>query len=242
MPVPVRATWLTRTSHRSKAGTTAGASMHESGLTTVDLDRTRTVRVAAGEHLCIRRRSPNMTAWLWALCEPNACEHLSVQLSRAHLGRTTLRRGDTLVSNARRAVLTWIESSIHDAHTALRAATDGHGERHGNYRPGQCEDRFREAIGCALAGASRAPCPLHLFTGNVDHDLDEGQASSSPIPNSHLLLRAEAELMVVMSVYPSHALHGGASFLSPHTPEAPLERLMHSGEWTSRPSSLCDMA
>ena len=187
--------------------------MHESGLTTLHPNGTTARRIAAGGQLRIHRHAPDRLTGLWALCERDLGEYLSLQHSRIHLRSTMLRHGDTMVSNRDRPVLTWIDGRAHDTQTALHAACDDRWARHGHYKPGRCEDRFREAVGHALFGPSRAPCPLDLFAHDDDDD-DAAGWHPTHSKDAPIVLRAEVDLIVLTSTCPRHGMPVGGAFPS----------------------------
>jgi uncharacterized protein YcgI (DUF1989 family) len=214
--------------------------MLESGLTTVHPHGAKAMHVVAGEQFCIQRPQPDLMAGLWALCERDFGEYLSVQRSRVHIGGTRLRHGDTLVSNRDRAVLTWIDGTMPDAQIAFSAACDdAPWGRRGHYKPGQCEDRFREAIGYSLFGPAKAPCPLNLFARDDGNDDDAMEWPPAQSTNATILLRAEINLIVLVSAYPRNALSMGKALHSRHTPAVQAQSLAHGSHWPSRSCELC---
>jgi uncharacterized protein YcgI (DUF1989 family) len=200
------------------------------------------MRVAAGERLRIHPVSPDLMAGLWALCDGDVGEYLSVQRSRLHLRRTALRNGDTMVSNRDRPLLTWIDGPAHDAQTALSTACDDERwDRHGHYKPGRCEDRFRDAIGYGLFGPSKAPCPLPLFAGD-DNDLDTMAWLPAHSPDAHVVLRAETDLIVLVSAHPRNGLPMGKAPLSRQVPVVQIPWFTHGHDSLTRPDKLSDPA
>lgn len=209
--------------------------MHASGRTTLHTHSAKTMHVAAGELFHIQLLSNGQMAGLWALCERDFGEYLSVQHSRMHFGSTLLRTGDTMVSNRGRTVLTWIDGPALDTPTALSAACDDERwGRHAHYQPGRCEDRFRDAIGYALFGPAKAPCPLNLFARDDGDDQDTMDWLPAQPTDTTFLLRAEIDLIVLVSAYPRDALSIGKAFPSRHTPAVPIPSLAHSDDRLSR--------
>ncbi|WP_267225511.1 DUF1989 domain-containing protein [Dyella silvae] len=209
--------------------------MHESGLTTLHAHSATTMHVAAGEQFHIQLLLAGLMAGLWAICERDFSEYLSVQHSRMHIGSTLLRNGDTMVSNRGRAVLTWIDGPALDTQTALGAACDDdRWSRHGHYQPGRCEDRFRDAVGYGIFGPAKAPCPLNLFARDDGDDQDTMDRLPAKPADTTIQLRAEIDLIVLVSAYPRNALSIGKGLPSRHTPAVPIQSLAHSDDRLSR--------
>ena len=172
----------------------------------------KALHVGTGELLQITNTLAHQVAGLWALCAIDPSEYMSLEHSRLHLGHDKWRVGDTLASNRRRAMATLIEDASHGAHASLLApcARDCYG-RHGHYAPDGCEDRFHETLGKGIIGHIRTPCPLYLFKhGVADGDNEDTVQTSIPRPKPYVLLRAEMDLVVLISTFPQEIarIHG----------------------------------
>ena len=66
----------------------------------------RAVQVARGAAIDVVNTHGTQVVDFWALCSPDTSEHLSMEHTRIAIGRLMPRVGDTLVSNARRPMLT----------------------------------------------------------------------------------------------------------------------------------------
>src|SRR6202041_621323 len=71
----------------------------------------RAVRVSRGAVVDVINTHGAQAVDFWALASPDASEHLSMEHTRIAIGRLMPRVGDTLVSNARRPLLTVVEDT-----------------------------------------------------------------------------------------------------------------------------------
>ncbi|MDX6228188.1 MAG: uncharacterized protein QOI76_1578 [Frankiales bacterium] len=159
------------------------------------------VRLAPGATIEVGNPSGTQVVDFWAL---SGDDYLSVAHSRAALGRLVPRVGDTLVSNLREPLLTLVEDTSPGVHDTLIPACDP-----ARYRqlgaPGHanCADNFAAALLAAGLEPVPVPNPLNLFM-NVPWTADGSVSFAAPRsrPGDRVRLRAERELIVVMSACP----------------------------------------
>jgi uncharacterized protein len=159
----------------------------------------RAVRVARGAAVDVINTHGTQVVDFWALGSPDASEHLSMEHTRIAIGRLMPRVGDTLVSNARRPVLTVVADTSPGVHDTLMASCDAERYRQLGFegRHDSCRDNFEAAlrdIGIA---------PLNLFM-NVPWSPDGSLRFEPPVsrPGDLVRFRAETDLVVIMSACP----------------------------------------
>lgn len=140
----------------------------------------------------------------WALAAGPSAEYMSMQHTRALLGRLTPRAGDALFSNRRRALLAFTQDTSPGIHDTLIPACDqeryrqlGHRGFHRN-----CADNFAEATADLDLGTPM-PAPLNLFM-NIPLAPDGSlRFDPSPChPGDHVTLTAQHDLHLVLSACP----------------------------------------
>jgi uncharacterized protein YcgI (DUF1989 family) len=169
-----------------------------------------------GECITVNNHSGTQVVDTWAFARDDMAEYLSMEHSRVALCRLVPRVGDTLVSNRRRAMLTWIADTTDGAHDTLMAACDLQRYRmlgavgyHDN-----CTDNLHAAIATLGLCSAHTPSPLNLFM-NVPWRPDGGLEFGAPrcAPGQYVTLRAEQDLIVAFSACPQdmNAINGGIS-------------------------------
>ena len=125
--------------------------------------------------------------------------------TRATLSSLRVEVGDRLYSDLRRPIVTLAEDTSPGVHDLLFPACDvpryellGYAGRHEN-----CSDNFRAALGELGHQRMLVPCPLNLFM-NVSLAGDEALEFMPPVsrPGDHVVLRAERDLIAVLSACP----------------------------------------
>ena len=141
----------------------------------------------------------------WAFNADDLGEHLSMEHSRVAIMRLVPAVGDTLVTNRRRPILSFVEDTTGGIHDMLMAACDvyryellGAVGYHDN-----CTDNLRNALQAIGLRNESTPSPLNLFM-NVPWAEDGSLAFVSPTSEAgqHVSLRAEMDLIVVFSACP----------------------------------------
>lgn len=161
--------------------------------------------VQQGQRITIFNTHGKQVIDTWAFSQADIGEYLSMEHSRASLLKLIPGIGDTLVSNRRRPMLTIVEDTTPGVHDTLIAACDTHRYAllgvdgyHDN-----CTDNLARALGELGMGAPSTPAPLNLFM-NVPVRSDGALAFEAPTsePGQHVVLRAEADLVIVFSACP----------------------------------------
>lgn len=134
-------------------------------LVRVEARAGRAVRLAAGDRLAVVNTYGTQVVDFWALCLPDATEHLSMVHARSALRRLRPRVGDALVTSRRRAILHLVGDTSPGVHDTLIAACDperyrqlGVDGHHAN-----CRDNFRAAVAAIGIDRTDVPDPLNLF-------------------------------------------------------------------------------
>jgi uncharacterized protein YcgI (DUF1989 family) len=160
------------------------------------------VRVARGGALRVINTFGQQVIDAWAFVD--AREWMSMEHSRLHMGRINPALGDTFVTNARRPVLTLAEDSSGGVHDTLLAACDRFRyELLGAPDHDNCTDNLHAALAACGLSVPCTPSPLNLFE-NAAPAPDGAIAIAPPVsaPGSHVTLRAELDVLVVLSACP----------------------------------------
>jgi uncharacterized protein YcgI (DUF1989 family) len=176
-----------------------------SDLTAISARKGKAAVLRQGEVLRLINTHGGQVVDTWAFSRDDLDEHMSMVHSHAELSKTLPTTGDTLVSNRRRPMLTFVEDNSGGIHDTVIAACDrwryerlgvvGH---HDN-----CTDNLRDALAELGLEMPLVPPPLNLFM-NIPVAADgtlSFQPSIAP-PGSHVALRAERDLIVVFSACP----------------------------------------
>jgi uncharacterized protein len=156
-------------------------------------------RLGAGQSLVIINTYGTQVVDTWAFVD--AGEWMSMEHSRLHMGRVNPVVGDTFVTNHRRPILTLTEDTSGGVHDTLLAACDRYRyELLGASEHDNCTDNLHAALDFAIPCT---PSPLNLFE-NARPAPDGTIEIAAPIsePGSHVTLRAELDLTVVLSACP----------------------------------------
>jgi uncharacterized protein YcgI (DUF1989 family) len=141
----------------------------------------------------------------WAF---NACdldEWLSMEHSRVAMRKLVPAVGDTLLTNYRRPMLSFIEDTTPGDHDTLMAACDlrryellGAVGYHDN-----CTDNLRNALRAMGLSSAMTPSPLNLFM-NVPWTSDGALTFERPTSEAgqYVALRAELDIVIVFSTCP----------------------------------------
>ena len=141
----------------------------------------------------------------WALNADNMTEFMSMEHCRVSLESVSPRKGNTMVTNRRRAILKIIEDSASGTHDTLLAACDryryellGCKEYHRN-----CTDNFWEAMVEVGYKPVELPSPFNLWQ-NTPVEPDGTIKPNPPVTKKgdYIVLRAEMDLVVCLSACP----------------------------------------
>lgn len=171
--------------------------------------RGHAVRLSPGSEIEIINTAGSQVVDTWALCPPALTEHMSMEHTRVILGRLIPRTGDRLYSSERRPLMTITDDTSPGAHDTLMASCDQARYRMLGY-PGyhdNCRDNFMAALRALGLDPPPVPSPLNLFM-NVPWEPDGSLRYEAPRsrPGDLVRLRAEEDLIVVMSACPQDLL------------------------------------
>nr|WP_249136863.1 urea carboxylase-associated family protein [Bradyrhizobium tropiciagri] len=162
-------------------------------------------RVDAGETVTVVNTHGKQVVDTWAFNARDTDEFMSMEHSRASMLRLIPRVGDTMTTNRRRAILTFVADTTPGIHDTLIAACDIHRYRqlgavghHAN-----CTQNLAQALEAVGLSAAVTPAPLNLFM-NVPVT-DGGKLDfRSPVSEAgqYVALRAEMDLVIVFSACP----------------------------------------
>lgn len=186
----------------------------------------RAIKLDAGAVARVINTHGSQVVDLWALTGTGLDEYLSMAHTRVSLTRMAPSVGDTLVTNDRRPILTLVEDTSPGTHDTLMAACDihrysqlGHLGYHDN-----CHDNFNNALREHGYGPRAVPDPLNLFM-NVPWD-SEGRLAYQPpnsLPGDCVSLRAELDLILVLSACPQDMIPVNGALQRPTDIELELE-------------------
>ena len=163
------------------------------------------VRVKTGQIITVINTHGSQVVDTWAFSAADIAEFMSMEHSRGAMLRVNPRVGDTLRSNRRRPMLTFVEDTSGGVHDTLIAACDryryeqlGHVGHHDN-----CTNNLAQALADLGLVATETPSPLNLF---MNIPIGDGQSLSfePPVsqPGSYVSLRAEMDLVIAFSACP----------------------------------------
>jgi uncharacterized protein YcgI (DUF1989 family) len=161
--------------------------------------------VRRGQIVKIINTSGKQVVDTWAFNPGDLDERLSMEHSRVSLHKLVPSVGDTLVTNYRRPMLTFVEDKTAGRHDMLMAACDvyryeqlGAVGYHDN-----CSDNLRSALGAMGLSITTIPSPLNLFM-NVPWKIDGTLTFERPTSEAgqYVSLRAEMDLVIVFSACP----------------------------------------
>ena len=183
--------------------------MATSEIVTIPARRGMAARVAAGQRIRVINTHGSQVVDTWAFSARDATEWMSMEASRAWFLRLAAAVGDTFVTNQRRPILTLVEDTSGGAHDTLIAPCDAPRYRllgveghHDN-----CRDNLHAALAALGITVPATPSPLNLFM-NIPWTADGRLAWGEPVstPGSHVLFRAEMDLVVAFSACPQDIL------------------------------------
>lgn len=166
-------------------------------------------RIAKGQTLRVINTHGSQVVDFWAFNAADLGECMSMEHSRAAIGKIIPAEGDTLVTNKRRAILTVVEDASPGVHDTLIASCDRY-----RYEQLGCKgfhDNCTDNLGAALQalGLQRVvhPCPFNLFM-NIPVTDGIGISFEAPLgnPGDSILFRAEMDAVVAFSACPQDML------------------------------------
>lgn len=174
-------------------------------LTLIPARKGKAALVAQGERVRLVNTHGQQVVDTWAFSRADPSEFMSMEHSRASLSKILPTVGDTMVSNRRRPMLSFVEDTAGGIHDTLIAACDrwryellGVAGHHDN-----CTDNLRAALAEFGLVPAEIPAPLNMFMNTpVGPDGAISWEPSIAAPGSHVTLRAEIDLVIVFSACP----------------------------------------
>jgi uncharacterized protein YcgI (DUF1989 family) len=169
----------------------------------------KAVQVRAGQSIKVVNSRGQQVVDTWAFSAKDIREFMSMEHSRVALGHIIPAPGDTLVTNRRRPILTFLEDTSGGIHDTLFAACDrwryetlGCREYHDN-----CTDNLWAALAELGLQPPETPAPLNLFMNIpiVDGNRVEIRPPVST-PGSNVTLRVEMDCTIAFSACPQDLL------------------------------------
>jgi uncharacterized protein YcgI (DUF1989 family) len=174
-------------------------------LITIPARRGKAAFVAAGQEIKVINTHGQQVVDTWAFNRADQREFMSMEHTRADMLRLVPHVNDTMLTNRRRPILTFVDDTWGGVHDMLIAACDryryeqlGHKGKHEN-----CTDNLVDALRELGLEAPAVPAPLNLFmnvpwTRQGDLSLEVPDSN----PGGFVVLRAEMDLAIVFSACP----------------------------------------
>jgi uncharacterized protein YcgI (DUF1989 family) len=180
--------------------------------------RGKAIRVPAGSLVRVINTHGKQVVDTWALNADDSGEHMSMEHTRAYLRKLSPGRGDALVTNHRRPILSLEEDTTPGVHDTLIAACD-------RYRYEQlgvvgyhdnCTDNFAAALRELGATVLTTPAPLNLFM-NIPIAADGGVEFRAPLSDAGQFvgLRVHMDAILVFSACPQDLLPVNGEHMTP---------------------------
>lgn len=172
---------------------------------TIPARKGKAVRVKKGQIVKVINTYGQQVVDTWAFNARDTSEFMSMEHSRAAMGKINPAVGDALVTNHRRPILTVVEDTTPGIHDTLLAACDRYRyellgvEGHHD----SCTDNLSAAMKEIGAKLPETPSPLNLFMNIpvVEGNRVEFRPPVSK-PNQYIALRAEMDAIVAFSACP----------------------------------------
>jgi len=161
--------------------------------------------VKAGEHAVVRNPRGNQVVDTWALALSDPKEYSAMEHTRSVSSNIFFDLGHRVVSIYRRPMLTLVEDTSPGRHDTLLCPCNSAIYRElGCTAPHRsCSDNFHEAIASHDLRLPFTPASLNLFMNvpvAADGSVDRLPPASRP--GDHVVLRAEMDLLLVLSACP----------------------------------------
>ena len=169
----------------------------------------KAVLLRAGQSVKVINTHGQQVVNTWAFNAADLGEFMSMEHARVAMGHIIPKVGDRLVTNRRRSILRIVDDTSGGIHDTLIAACDrwryellGCPTYHDN-----CTDNLAAAMRELGLVAPETPSPLNLFM-NIPWTADGRLAWGEPVstPGSHVMFRAEMDLVVAFSACPQDIL------------------------------------
>ena len=167
--------------------------------------RGRAQRLNKGQSIKIVNTHGNQVVDTWCFNAEDLSEFMSMEHLRPTLGRIWPQKGDALITNRRRPILTMVEDTSPGRHDTLIAACDVHRyaqlgckEYHDN-----CTDNLRAGMRQIGLAVPEVPAPLNMWM-NIPVGAGGETSWGTPLSKAgdYVVLRAELDCIVAMSACP----------------------------------------
>ena len=178
-------------------------------LVTIPARRGKAAAVTAGQLVRIVNTHGTQVVDTWAFSSADVTEWMAMEASRAWFLKLAAGVGDSFVTNRRRPILTLVEDTSKCAHDTLMAPCDA--QRYALLGVKGHHDNCRDNLHAALAELGvtipATPPSLNVFM-NIPWTPDGRLSWGEPVstPGSHVLFRAEMDLVVAFSACPQDIL------------------------------------
>ncbi len=171
--------------------------------------RGKAARLAKGQRIKMINTHGTQVVDTWAFNADDLGEFMSMEHTRAHIGKIIPAVGDVLYSNRRRPILTLAEDSSPGIHDTIIAACDrnrykflGVEGHHDN-----CEDNLFAGMKELGLTPPEVPSPLNMWM-NIPVKPDHSIGWEAPVsrPGDYVVLRAEMDVIMAFSACPQDIL------------------------------------
>jgi uncharacterized protein YcgI (DUF1989 family) len=187
-------------------------------ILTIPARKGKAARVTKGQVVKVINTHGEQVVDTWAFNALDLGEFMSMEHSRPGILKVIPKVGDTMLTNRRRPILTFIEDTSGGIHDCLMAACDiyryeglGCAGYHDN-----CTDNLHAGMEEIGLSAPETPSPLNLFM-NIPVHADGSVSFDPPVstPGSYVCLRAEMDLIIAFSACPQDILPINGKGLAP---------------------------
>ena len=177
------------------------------GETKIPARHGKAAHMKAGQRLKLTNLSGDQVVDTWAFCDPDVSEFMSMEHTRNAILNIFVRKGETLVSNKFKPMLTLEDDTSDGGHDTLAAACSPEHYRFlGVDSPPHraCATNLIEGLSELGLGIPEQPSPWNLFqhsTVNPDGSLSHIPADNNQ-PGCDVTLKAECDLVIAFSCCP----------------------------------------
>lgn len=165
----------------------------------------RAIEVARGQRFRVVDVEGGQVADVFAFVADDVTEYHSAEHTRVHVSRVFPRPGEQFVTNRRRPILTFERDGSPGIHDVLCAACDparyallGVDGWHAS-----CQENLLGAMAALGHVGVEVPQPINLFMNTpVQEDGSIAWLPSPTTPGNHVVLRAELDLVLVVTACP----------------------------------------
>lgn len=171
--------------------------------------RGKAVRLAQGQRIKMVNTHGTQVVDTWAFNADDLHEFMSMEHTRAHIGKIIPAVGDVMYSNRRRPILVFAEDSSPGIHDTIIAACDRHRYKflgveghHDN-----CEDNLFAGMKELGLRPPEVPSPLNMWM-NIPVKPDHSIGWEAPVckPGDHVVLEARMNVVMAFSACPQDIL------------------------------------